>query len=88
MRPTELRLRSTHTVKLTWKASSSQVVVTTCIGVRRPNSITLRLILRRFRNSFTDVTVESGLTYYYVARAVDARGYESTNSNEASATIP
>ena len=25
MQPTELRLRSTHTVKLTWKASRSQV---------------------------------------------------------------
>ncbi len=89
VRPTELRLRSKHTVKLTWKASSSPVVgynvyrsTTPAVKYVKINSSLVHGI------SFTDVTVESGLTYYYVARAVDARGYESTNSNEASATIP
>jgi hypothetical protein len=89
MQPAELRLRSTHTVKLTWKASSSQVA-----GYNLYRRTSLEFNYVRINSSpvqgltFTDDSVESGQTYYYVTRAVDARGFESTNSNEASATIP
>ncbi len=38
--------------------------------------------------TYTDDTVQSGITYYYVARAVDAQNHESINSNESSATVP
>jgi TolB protein len=38
--------------------------------------------------SFTDTSVQAGVTYFYVVTAVDASGNESVNSNEASATIP
>jgi hypothetical protein len=38
--------------------------------------------------TFIDRTVESGRTYFYMTRAVDALGRESVNSNEASAVIP
>lgn len=38
--------------------------------------------------SFTDTTVVSGQTYYYVARAVDGTGTESVNSNQAIAAVP
>lgn len=38
--------------------------------------------------TYWDVTVESGLTYYYVSTAVDYTGAESAYSNEAVATIP
>jgi len=38
--------------------------------------------------SFTDITVISGQTYYYVVTAVDASGLESAYSNQAPATIP
>jgi Putative Ig domain len=36
----------------------------------------------------TDSTVQSGVTYFYVATAVDANNVESAFSNEVSATIP
>jgi len=36
--------------------------------------------------TYTDATVANGTTYYYVARAVDARGNEGDSSNEANAT--
>jgi hypothetical protein len=38
--------------------------------------------------TFKDTTVEGGKRYYYVARAVDAGGNESADSNEASADVP
>lgn len=38
--------------------------------------------------AYTDTTVQSGSTYYYVTRAVDSTGTESLNSNEASAQVP
>jgi uncharacterized membrane protein len=38
--------------------------------------------------TYTDGTVQSGSTYYYVTTAVDNQGMESTYSNEASTTVP
>jgi fibronectin type 3 domain-containing protein len=38
--------------------------------------------------SLSDVTVQSGVTYYYVVTAIDSAGEESPNSNEAKAVIP
>jgi hypothetical protein len=38
--------------------------------------------------SYSDSSVTSGQTYYYVTTAVDASGLESTYSNEAQAVIP
>ncbi len=38
--------------------------------------------------SCTDTTVQAGLTYFYVVRAVDSVGTQSVNSNQVSATIP
>ena len=38
--------------------------------------------------TYTDSTVQSGITYYYVATAVDSSGDESVNSDEVSAPIP
>jgi hypothetical protein len=90
--PSVLRLQSsgkTHTVTLKWRASSSQVA-----GYNVYRSVTPAANYVRINSSlvqgltFTDNTVESGLTYYYVTRAVDARGDESVNSNEATAAIP
>jgi fibronectin type 3 domain-containing protein len=39
-------------------------------------------------DAFTDSTVESGTTYYYVTTAVDGTGAESSYSNEAPAIVP
>ena len=38
--------------------------------------------------TFTDSNVQNGKSYYYVARAVDAAGQESSDSNETVAAIP
>jgi hypothetical protein len=38
--------------------------------------------------TYTDNTVLSGQTYYYVVTSVDSRGYESIYSTEASAVVP
>ncbi len=38
--------------------------------------------------SYTDQTVQSGYTYYYVTTAVDSLGLESVYSNQAAATVP
>jgi fibronectin type 3 domain-containing protein len=38
--------------------------------------------------TYDDQTVEKGLTYYYVVRAVDADSQESVNSNQARAIVP
>jgi fibronectin type 3 domain-containing protein len=38
--------------------------------------------------AYTDNTVQSGKTYYYVTTAVDGTGAESMYSNEAPAVIP
>jgi fibronectin type 3 domain-containing protein len=38
--------------------------------------------------AYTDTTVQSGTTYYYVTTAVDASGNESVYSNQVSAPIP
>jgi hypothetical protein len=90
--PSLIRLRSrgtTHTVKLKWRASSSQV---TGYNVYRSTTPAGNYVLINSSpvpgTTFTDNTVEGGLTYYYVTRAVDALGRESVNSNEASAAIP
>ena len=36
---------------------------------------------------YTDTSVQSGTTYFYVTTAVDALGYESGLSNEAAAEV-
>jgi len=38
--------------------------------------------------NFSDSSVQTGLTYYYVATSVDASGNESVYSNEVSAIVP
>jgi hypothetical protein len=80
----------THSVRLTWKASSSQVVGykvyrSTSPDKFAPPSLNSALITD---TSYVDTTVENSKTYYYAATAVDAKGNESPNSNIAKAVIP
>jgi hypothetical protein len=90
--PSLIRLRSTgtnHTVKLKWRASSSPVAGYNVYRSTTPAGNYVRINSSPVPGTtFTDNTVEGGLTYYYVTRAVDALGRESVNSNEASAAIP
>jgi len=78
-----------HTVVLKWHASRSSVAGynvyrRTVPGgpVTKVNSSLITAL------TCTDTAVESGVTYYYVARAVDSRGVESEDSNQSAVTIP
>jgi fibronectin type 3 domain-containing protein len=37
---------------------------------------------------YTDTSVQSGQTYFYVVTSVDSKNVQSTYTNEVSATIP
>jgi hypothetical protein len=78
-----------HSVALTWNASTSTVSgyniyrgTATGGPYTKINASLVALV------NFTDVTVQSGTTYFYVTTAVDSSGTESVNSNEVSATVP
>ena len=78
-----------HFVDLTWTASTSIVAgyniyrSASSGGPYVKQNSTLAV-----GTTYTDSSVLSGQTYYYVATAVDASNNESGYSNEASATVP
>jgi len=78
-----------HSVTLSWDASTSTVVGynvyrgTTSGGPYTQINPSLVAVL-----NYTDSTVQSSTTYYYVTTAVDSGANESLHSNEASAPIP
>lgn len=80
---------TTHSVGLSWEASSSQVEgynvyrsLTSSGGFSKLTSSLDTL------TSFSDGTVKSGKTYYYVTTAVGTDGVESGYSNQVQVTIP
>ena len=80
---------TTHAVALKWQPSSSRVAGYNVYRSMTPAGNYVQINSSLVQGvTFTDNTVESGLTYYYVTRAVDALGHESVNSNEARAAIP
>jgi fibronectin type 3 domain-containing protein len=78
-----------HTVGLSWIASTSVVA-----GYNVYRSTVSGQSYTRMNGSFVgglsylDLSVQNGLTYYYVTTAVDSSGIESVYSNEVSAKIP
>jgi hypothetical protein len=81
--------QSSHSVQLTWQASTSTVVGyniyrgTTDGGpYGRINSALVTPL------NYTDFSVASSTIYYYVTTAVDPTGVESKYSNQATARIP
>ncbi len=78
-----------HSAALTWNASTSTVA-----GYNVYRSTVSGTLYTKINSSlittlnYTDSTVQSGTTYFYVATAVDASGNESVQSNEVSAPIP
>jgi hypothetical protein len=78
-----------HRVKLTWEASRSKVA-----GYNVYRSTKSGSNYRKINSApvpgltYTDDTVQSGVTYRYVIRATDAEGNESSNSPEFTVTIP
>jgi hypothetical protein len=82
---------NSHTVTLTWTASTSQSVAgynvyrgTTSGGPYKLKVNSTQII----GTTYTDNVVQPGQTYYYVATAVDTTGNESGYSNQATAVIP
>ena len=79
-----------HTVALKWTASTSANV--TGYKVYRATvsggPYTLLTASPVAATSFTDSTVLSGQTYYYVTAAIDSSNNESTFSTQVSAIIP
>jgi hypothetical protein len=78
-----------HSVALSWNASTSVVLG---YNIYRSNSSGSGYVKQNSTLvaslNYSDASVQSGLTYYYVSTAVDASGTESVNSNEAQAIIP
>lgn len=78
---------------LTWQPSATAGVTynvwrsTSPGGEDNPSTGTLLNPAPLTAPTFTDSTVVSGTTYYYVVRAVNSAGTASTDSNEVSATI-
>jgi Abnormal spindle-like microcephaly-assoc'd, ASPM-SPD-2-Hydin/Protein of unknown function (DUF1573) len=78
-----------HSVALTWNASTDSV---TGYNVYRSTTSGSGYILVNGGLvgglAYTDTSVQSGATYYYVTTAVNSSGDESSYSNEAQAIIP
>jgi fibronectin type 3 domain-containing protein len=78
-----------HSVTLSWTASTSTVsgynIYRSTVSGSGFTKVNSSLVAS---SSFSDTTVQSGTTYFYVATAVDSGGDESANSNQASAAIP
>jgi hypothetical protein len=78
-----------HSVGLTWTASTSTVsgynVYRSTVSGGAYTKINASLVAVL---DYTDVTAQSGTTYFYVTTAIDSSGDESINSNEVPATVP
>jgi hypothetical protein len=81
--------RRDHPVVLHWEASTSPNVRYNVYRGSKPgihpakvNSFPIDGV------TFTDTTAENHTRYYYVARAIDGNGRESSDSNETFANVP
>jgi hypothetical protein len=80
---------SQHSVDLSWDPSTSQVAgYNVYRGTRSGGPYSRLNSAPHASTSFTDSGVQSGSTYFYVARSVDFNSQESVPSNEVSAAIP
>ena len=78
-----------HSVSISWTASTSSVTgyniyrsTVSGSGYIKLNSIPVAGL------TYTDTTVQSGTTYFYVATALTSGGTESGDSNQATAIVP
>jgi len=76
-----------HSVNLSWKASTSPVVGYNVYRRGTSGLVKLNTVPVPGTN-YVDSTVQPGQTYFYMTRAVNAKGRESTPSNEVRADIP
>ena len=78
-----------HSVDLSWSPSTSAVVGYNVYrsGTSDGPYAKINSALNA-TTAYTDITVQAGVTYYYVTTAVDASGVESVYSNQAQAVVP
>ena len=83
-------LAAAHTVNLSWDASTSPNIVGYNIyrGANANGPYTKINSSLDPNTNYSDTTVQSGETYYYVTTAVDNQGVESAYSNQSEAMIP
>ncbi|HZQ66938.1 MAG TPA: choice-of-anchor D domain-containing protein [Terriglobales bacterium] len=93
--PTQVTLSGTgaqpvqHSVDLSWNPSTSQIIGYYIYRSNSSGSYGAPLnSTPQAGLSFTDSSVQSGSTYYYVVTAVDTNSQQSIHSNEAVAVIP
>ena len=78
-----------HSVDVSWTASASAVTgYNVYRGTVSGGPYTLLNSSQIALTAYTDSTVQSGQTYFYVVTAVDANNVESVYSNEVSAVVP
>ena len=84
------RVVTRHSASLSWTASVSPNVTgyNAYRGTASGGPYTKLTSSPVIPTSYTDSTVQSGKTYYYVTTAVDSNNLESAYSNEAKAIIP
>jgi hypothetical protein len=80
---------TTHKVALSWKASASSVIGYYVYRGTKPSGPYSKLNSSpNSSTSYTDSSVSDGTEYYYVVTAVNSSNEESSDSNQATATIP
>ncbi len=78
-----------HSVGLSWSASTSTVTgYNVYRGTVSGGPYSKINSSADANTSYTDSSVQSGTTYFYVTTSVDSSGNESVNSNQVSAAIP
>jgi ASPM-SPD-2-Hydin domain-containing protein/centrosomal CEP192-like protein/Ig-like domain-containing protein/immunoglobulin I-set domain protein/BACON domain-containing protein len=78
-----------HSVALSWTASTSSVMGYNTYSSKTSGGPYTKLTSTPVAAmAYTDATVQSGLTYYYVVTSVDSSNMESAYSTEVSATVP
>jgi len=78
-----------HSIALNWGASSSSVAGYNVYRSSVSGSSYAKLNASPLGSTaYSDSSVQSGQTYYYVATAVDSSGNESVYSNEVPANVP
>lgn len=86
---TGMQQNVTHSAALTWDPSASAVAGYNVYRSTQSGTAYAKLTPSADASTtYTDTTVQSGTTYYYVVTAVDSAGNESSFSNEAKAVIP
>lgn len=78
----------THSVDVSWTASSSPGVVRYNVYRSTVAGGPYTSIGSVTGTAFTDLNVTAGATYFYVVTSVDSSGIESVVSGERSATVP